>query len=85
MNAIVGKPTYSDGVAAAVRSIAEAPGVSEGTMKAAIAERNVSSLVQRFLEPCELANLAAYLASPLAAATNGSAFRADDGTLVQVL
>ncbi|NAZ81718.1 SDR family oxidoreductase [Kineococcus sp. R8] len=53
-------------------------------MKAAIAERNTTSLVQRFLEPAEIASLATYLASPLSAATNGSALRADGGTLVHV-
>ena len=43
-----------------------------------------TSLVQRFLDPAELASLVAYLASPLSSATNGSALRADGGTLVHV-
>lgn len=85
VNAVIGGPTYSDGVATAVRSIAAAQGVSEADMKVAIAQRDATSLVQRFLDPAELASLTAYLASPLAAATNGSALRADGGTLVQVL
>jgi NAD(P)-dependent dehydrogenase (short-subunit alcohol dehydrogenase family) len=85
VNAVVGGPTYSDGVATAVRSIAEAQGVSEADMKVAIAQGNATSLVQRFLDPAELASLTTYLASPLSAATNGSALRADGGTLVQVL
>ncbi|MCZ2805167.1 SDR family NAD(P)-dependent oxidoreductase [Modestobacter sp. VKM Ac-2983] len=85
VNAIVGGPTYSDGVATAVRSIAEAQGLPEADMKAVIAHGNATSLVQRFLHPAELASLTTYLASPLSAATNGSALRADGGTLVQVL
>jgi NAD(P)-dependent dehydrogenase (short-subunit alcohol dehydrogenase family) len=85
VNSIVGGPTYSDGVATAVRSIATAQGIPESAMKAAIAQRNTTSLVERFLDPAELASLATYLASPLSAATNGSALRADGGTLVQVL
>lgn len=85
VNAIAGGPTYSDGVASAVRDVAEIQGISEDEMKAAIVGGNVTSLVQRFLEPGELASLAAYLASPLSAATNGSVLRADGGTLVQVL
>jgi NAD(P)-dependent dehydrogenase (short-subunit alcohol dehydrogenase family) len=85
VNAIVGGPTYSDGVASAVRSIADARGVSEDEMRAAIAQGDATSLVQRFLDPAELASLVAYLASPLSSATNGSALRADGGTLVQVL
>jgi NAD(P)-dependent dehydrogenase (short-subunit alcohol dehydrogenase family) len=85
VNTVVGGPTWSDGVATAVRSIAAAQGVAEADMTAAIAQRNTTSLVQRFLDPAELASLTTYLASPLAAATNGSALRADGGTLVQVL
>ena len=85
VNAIVGGPTWSDGVAAAVRAVAEARGVPEADMKAAVAQANTTSLVQRFLDPAELASLATYLASPRSAATNGSALRADGGTLVQVL
>jgi NAD(P)-dependent dehydrogenase (short-subunit alcohol dehydrogenase family) len=80
-----GGPTYSDGVASAVRHVAEVHGLPEADMKAAIAARNTSSLVQRFLEPGELASLVAYLASPLSSATNGAALRADGGRLVQVL
>ncbi|RKW69566.1 SDR family oxidoreductase [Galactobacter caseinivorans] len=40
-----------------------------------------TSLVQRFLEPEEVANLVAFLASPLSSATNGAAVRADGGVL----
>ena len=85
VNTILGGPTYSDGVASAVRHVADAQALSESEMKAAIAASITSSLVQRFLEPSELASLVAYLASPLASATNGSALRADGGRLVQVL
>lgn len=85
VNTVLGGPTYSDGVAHAVRHVAEQQGVSEEDMKAVIAAGNSTSLVQRFLEPAELASLVAYLASPLASATNGSVLRADGGRLVQVL
>lgn len=85
VNSVVGGPTYSDGVATAVRSIAAAQGVPEADMRTAVARGNATSLVQRFLEPAELASLTTFLASPLSAATNGSALRADGGTLVQVL
>lgn len=85
VNTILGGPTYSDGVASAVRHVAELQGLSEQDMKAAIAATNTTSLVQRFLEPAELSSLITYLASPLASATNGAALRADGGRLVQVL
>jgi NAD(P)-dependent dehydrogenase (short-subunit alcohol dehydrogenase family) len=50
-------------------------------LKAAIIGENQTSLVQRFLDPSEIANLALYLASPLSSATNGAALRADGGVL----
>lgn len=82
VNTILGGPTYSDGVARAVEQIAQAQGISTEQMKAAIMQRtNQHSLLQRFIAPEEVANLAAYLCSPLAAATNGSALRADGGVL----
>jgi NAD(P)-dependent dehydrogenase (short-subunit alcohol dehydrogenase family) len=85
VNTVLGGPTYSDGVASAVRHVADLQGLPEEDVKAAIAASNTTSLVQRFLEPAELASLIAYLASPLASATNGAALRADGGRLVQVL
>ena len=85
VNAVVGGPTWSEGVATAVRRVAEAQGVAEADIKAAVAQGNTTSLVQRFLDPAELASLTTYLASPRSSATNGAALRADGGTLVQVL
>ena len=38
-----------------------------------------SSLLQRMIEPDEIANLVAYVASPLSSATNGAALRVDGG------
>jgi NAD(P)-dependent dehydrogenase (short-subunit alcohol dehydrogenase family) len=85
VNTILGGPTYSDGVAGAVESIAQAQGMGVDDLKAAIASGNQTSLLQRFLEPDEIANLAVYLASPRASATNGAAVRADGGVLTTVL
>lgn len=85
VNTVLGGPTYSEGVARAVREVAGAQGLPEDEMKAAIAAKGATSLVQRFLVPAELANLVAYLASPLSSATNGSALRADGGKLGQML
>jgi NAD(P)-dependent dehydrogenase (short-subunit alcohol dehydrogenase family) len=35
--------------------------------------------LQRMIEPDEIANLVAYVASPLSSATNGAALRVDGG------
>ncbi|MEJ5913559.1 SDR family NAD(P)-dependent oxidoreductase [Pseudokineococcus sp. 1T1Z-3] len=85
VNSVLGGPTYSDGVAAAVRSVALQQGMPEEDLRTAIGQRRTTSLVQRFLEPAELASLVTYLASPLSSATNGAALRADGGVLTQVL
>jgi NAD(P)-dependent dehydrogenase (short-subunit alcohol dehydrogenase family) len=85
VNTILGGPTYSDGVAGTVARIADAQAVTTDEMKAAIIGGNPTTLLQRFIEPAEIANLAVYLASPLAAATNGAAVRADGGVLTAML
>ncbi|MEL7977962.1 SDR family oxidoreductase [Isoptericola sp. F-RaC21] len=85
VNTVLGGPTYSDGVARAVEHVARAQGVPVDEAKGAIAAANRTSLVQRFLEPAEIAPLVAYLASPVSSATNGAALRADGGTLTTTL
>jgi NAD(P)-dependent dehydrogenase (short-subunit alcohol dehydrogenase family) len=85
VNTILGGPTYSAGVASTVLNIAEAQGLSTEDLKAAIISQNQTSLLERFIEPDEIANLAVYLSSPLSSATNGAALRADGGVLTTML
>jgi NAD(P)-dependent dehydrogenase (short-subunit alcohol dehydrogenase family) len=85
VNTILGGPTYSDGVAGSVRDIAAAQQLPADALKAAIIGGNTTSLLERFIEPDEIANLAAYLASPVSSATNGAALRADGGVLTAML
>jgi NAD(P)-dependent dehydrogenase (short-subunit alcohol dehydrogenase family) len=85
VNTILGGPTYSTGVAGAVEQIARAQGMAEEELKAAIIGGNATTLLQRFLDPGEIASLALYLASPLSSATNGAAVRADGGVLTGML
>ena len=85
VNAILGGPTYSDGVAQTVNQISQAQGVTPDQLRAAIIGGNQTSLLQRFIEPGEIANLALYLASPLSSATNGAAVRADGGVLTATI
>jgi NAD(P)-dependent dehydrogenase (short-subunit alcohol dehydrogenase family) len=85
VNTILGGPTYSDGVANAVRDIADAQRLSTDDLKAVIMGENQTSLLERFIEPDEIAALAVYLSSPLSSATNGAAVRADGGVLTTML
>ncbi|WP_240614223.1 SDR family NAD(P)-dependent oxidoreductase [Amnibacterium flavum] len=85
VNSILGGPTYSDGVERAVTQMARGQGVDASELKAAIIGSNRTSLLERFIEPHEIASLAVYLASPVSSATNGAALRADGGVLTSVL
>lgn len=86
VNTILGGPTYSDGVKNAVEEIAHAQNVPAAILKENIfTATNPGSLLQRFLQPDEIAQLATYLASPLSIATNGAALRADGGVLNTIL
>lgn len=85
VNTILGGPTYSDGVANTVTGLAQASNIPTDEMKAAIIGANQTTLLQRFIEPSEIAQLALYLASPLSSATNGAALRADGGVLTTIV
>lgn len=85
VNSILGGPTYSDGVAETVERIAEMQQLATDDLKTMIIGGNQTSLIQRFITPDEIANLAVFLASPLSSATNGAAVRADGGVLTTML
>ncbi|MFF7293908.1 SDR family NAD(P)-dependent oxidoreductase [Microbacterium sp. NPDC008134] len=85
VNTVLGGPTYSDGVAATVAAVAEAQSLPADAMKQAIIGQNATTLLERFLDPTEIASLVTYLASPVASATNGAALRADGGVLTGIL
>lgn len=85
VNTVLGGPTYSDGVAATVAAVAEAQSLPADAMKQAIIGQNATTLLERFLDPTEIASLVTYLASPVASATNGAALRADGGVLTAML
>ncbi|GAA2636692.1 SDR family NAD(P)-dependent oxidoreductase [Paractinoplanes durhamensis] len=85
VNSVLGGPTYSDGVADTVRSLAEARSIPEEQMKAAIIGTNRTTLLERFIEPDEIANAVTFVASPVASAINGSAVRVDGGVLTTVM
>ena len=86
VNTILGGPTYSEGVASAVEQISAAQNNSVEDVKDYLMKTlNPTSLIQRFIDPSEIANLAVYLSSPLSIATNGAALRADGGVLNTIL
>lgn len=82
VNTVLGGPTYSDGVATTIEQMAKVQNLDVENLKAAIiSQTNPHMLLERFIEPREIASLVTYLASPLSAATNGATLRADAGVL----
>ena len=73
----------SDGVDVFLAEFASKEGLDRAEFEAEIffREARPTSLIQRFAEPSEVANLIAYLCSPLSSATNGSAVRVDGGVV----
>lgn len=82
VNSVLPGPTRSEGIVDFLKSVASRP---DATVEEAEAEffagARSASLLQRMIEPEEIANLVAYLASPASAATNGAAIRVEGGLI----
>jgi NAD(P)-dependent dehydrogenase (short-subunit alcohol dehydrogenase family) len=82
VNAVLPGPTASEGVTDFVGKLAsDAKQTREQFEKEFFRTMRPTSLLQRFATPEEVANLVAYVCSPLASATNGAALRVDAGVL----
>jgi NAD(P)-dependent dehydrogenase (short-subunit alcohol dehydrogenase family) len=80
VNSVLPGPTRSEGIIDFLKSLASDPHASASEIEAEFfAKHRSSSLVQRMIEPEEIADLVAYVASPLSSATNGAALRVDGG------
>lgn len=81
VNAVMPGPTRSEGIVEFLQEMAS-PGANAAEAEREFFEKHrSSSLLQRLIEGKEVASLVAYLASPLAAATNGAALRVEGGLL----
>jgi NAD(P)-dependent dehydrogenase (short-subunit alcohol dehydrogenase family) len=86
VNSLLPGPTKSEGVGTFVAQMAEARGVDFATMEREFFKSaRPSSLLQRFASVDEVANMAVFLSSPRASATNGAAVRADGGVIRSIL
>jgi NAD(P)-dependent dehydrogenase (short-subunit alcohol dehydrogenase family) len=82
VNSILPGPTRSEINDEFIKSMASTPNPTfEQAEKEFFAKHRPTSLLQRMAEESEVASLVAYLASPLAATTNGAAIRCEGGIL----
>ncbi|WP_421826204.1 SDR family NAD(P)-dependent oxidoreductase [Larkinella sp.] len=80
VNSILPGPTFSEGVGDFIGNMATMNQVSvEDMEKDFFKNARPTSIIQRFSTTQEIANMVAYLSSPLASATNGAAIRVDGG------
>ena len=81
VNSVLPGPTSSEGVTEFVENMMGDGKSFEQAEQQFFTEARPSSLLQRFAEPAEVANLVAYVCSPLASATNGAALRVEGGVV----
>lgn len=86
VNAIIPGSTLTEGARNFLQEQAENQGITEEQVAQEFfkSDRN-SSLLQRFAEPKEIADMALFLSSSLSAATNGAAIKVDGGSIQGIL
>jgi NAD(P)-dependent dehydrogenase (short-subunit alcohol dehydrogenase family) len=82
VNCVLPGPTASEGVKEFVGRLAkESKQTPDQFEKEFFKSARPTSILQRFIEPDEIANVVAFVCSPLASAINGAAVRADGGVV----
>ncbi|MGY1831633.1 SDR family NAD(P)-dependent oxidoreductase [Geodermatophilus sp. SYSU D01180] len=79
VNSVIAGPTHTGGVEDFVYSLVDRDLPWDEAQRRFMREHRPASLLQRLIEPEEIANMCVYLASPLASATTGGALRVDGG------
>ncbi|MGP3939794.1 MULTISPECIES: SDR family NAD(P)-dependent oxidoreductase [Streptomyces] len=85
VNSLIAGPTHTGGVEDFVYELVDPELPWEEAQREFMAKYRPQSLIQRLIEPEEIANMAVYLSSPLASATTGGAVRADGGYVDSIL
>ncbi|MDB4923241.1 SDR family NAD(P)-dependent oxidoreductase [Mucilaginibacter sp.] len=82
VNTVLPGPTFSEGAGTFIKDLAAENGKTIGEIeKDFFQTMRPTSILQRFIDPDEIASLVAYLSSDLSIATNGAAVRADGGVI----
>jgi len=85
VNAVIAGPTHTEGVEDFVRQLVGDDLPWEEAQHAFMREHRPTSLIQRLIEPEEIANMIVYLCSDQASATTGGALRVDGGYVDHIL
>lgn len=85
VNSVIAGPTHTAGVEDFVYQLVDKSLPWDEAQREFMIKYRPQSLVQRLIEPEEIANMVAYLASPLASATTGGALRVDGGYVDSIL
>ncbi|GAA1724399.1 SDR family oxidoreductase [Aeromicrobium alkaliterrae] len=85
VNSVIAGPTHTGGVEEFVRQLVGDDLPWDEAQREFMRTHRPASLLQRLIEPEEIANLVTYLASPLASATTGAAVRVDGGYVDAIL
>ncbi|MGV9351801.1 SDR family NAD(P)-dependent oxidoreductase [Streptomyces spiralis] len=85
VNSVIAGPTHTGGVEEFVRELVGNKLPWDDAQHEFMVKYRPQSLLQRLIEPEEIANMVVYLASPLASATTGGALRVDGGYVDSIL
>ncbi|MFE7383334.1 SDR family NAD(P)-dependent oxidoreductase [Streptomyces zhihengii] len=85
VNSVIAGPTHTGGVEDFVRELVGPDLPWDEAQRVFMKEHRPQSLIQRLIEPEEIAHLVVYLASGFASATTGGALRVDGGYVDSIL
>ncbi|MEU8591192.1 SDR family oxidoreductase [Streptomyces sp. NPDC048664] len=85
VNSVIAGPTHTGGVEDFVRDLVGGELSWDEAQRVFMREHRPQSLLQRLIEPEEIAHMVVYLSSPLASATTGGALRVDGGYVDAIL
>lgn len=85
VNSVLAGPTHTGGVEDFVYELVDPALPWDEAQREFMRVHRPQSLLQRLIEPVEIANMVVYLSSPLASATTGAAVRVDGGYIDSIL
>jgi NAD(P)-dependent dehydrogenase (short-subunit alcohol dehydrogenase family) len=85
VNSVLAGPTHTGGVEDFVYELVDSSLPWEEAQRAFMRDHRPQSLLQRLIEPEEIANMVVYLSSPQASATTGAALRVDGGYIDSIV